>query len=65
MEAFWDPPPLPSQSFVGLGKEGTKPWARPLLDIWEFLAAYQLGTSIWEFPKIGDPNIVPEIVGSV
>ena len=21
--------------------------------------------AIWEFPKIGDPNIVPEIVGSL
>ena len=22
-------------------------------------------SSIWEFPKIGDPNIVPQIIGSL
>ena len=25
----------------------------------------QKGCNIWEFPKIGDPNIVPQIVGSL
>ena len=24
-----------------------------------------LGFRIWEFPKIGDPDIVPEIVGAL
>ena len=32
--------------------------------LWGFFRKGSCEGSIWEFPKIGDPNIVPEIVGN-
>ena len=29
------------------------------------VSALRFGLWIWEFPKIGDPNVVPKIVGSL
>ena len=37
-------------------------WARGLLRLMWRVQGFE---SIWEFPKIGDPNFVPQIVGSL
>ena len=35
------------------------------VQFWELEGFAGLGVPIWEFPKIGDANIVPQIVGSL